>query len=284
VRQALPHCFNQDGFDLAALLKLAGVFQTTETSQAHVTVLVEGSKPSWLVQMNANKAKLLPQGAMMSTQRSAIPFTASRLHTSPALYRPTAFKNRVNEIAFERFLGWLGPDPETAGMKYETIRTRLIIMFRARRCVFAEDLADATFDRVARKLNALTDKFTGDPARYFYGVGRKIYQEYHRQLIANDKRLRCFLPTNNDDLDSDNMLIRLDEALSMISNSDRELILSYYTGSGRNKINHRRALAQQFGLGPNALRLRVFRIRKQIQHQLLRSNTEVSLGFVSAQC
>lgn len=227
---------------------------------------------------------MLLKGIMMSTQCGTNPLTTSKLPTSLALYRPKDSENLINEVAFERFLGWLGPDPETAGMKYESIRTRLIIMFRARRCVFAEDLADATFDRVARKLNALTDKFTGDPARYFYGVGRRIYLEYHRQLIAADKRLRCSLPINAADLDSENMLNRLDEALSMIPKSDRELILSYYTGSGQNKINHRRALAQQLGLGPSALRLRVFRIRKQIQHHLLRSNTDVSLRCVSSQC
>jgi hypothetical protein len=61
------------------------------------------------------------------------------------------------------------------------------------------------------------------------------------------------------------MLKQLDEALSLIPESDRELILKYYTGSGRNKINHRRALAEQFGLRPNALRLRVFRIRREIK-------------------
>jgi len=62
----------------------------------------------------------------------------------------TQFNNAINAAAFERFLCWLGPDPESAGRKYELIRGRLIMMFRARRCVFAEDLADTTFERVAR--------------------------------------------------------------------------------------------------------------------------------------
>src|SRR5678809_1369390 len=85
---------------------------------------------------------------------------------------------RANAAAFERFLCWLGPDPESAGRKYELIRGRLIMMFRARRCVFAEDLADTTFERVARKLADISNEFTGDPARYFYGVAKKVYLEY----------------------------------------------------------------------------------------------------------
>src|ERR1051325_2008130 len=91
---------------------------------------------------------------------------------------------RINAAAFDRFLGWLGPDPETAGQKYEVIRGRLITMFRARRCVFAEDLADATFERVARKLTQFTIEYTGDPARYFYGVAKKIYLEYQHEITA----------------------------------------------------------------------------------------------------
>ncbi|HEV7397600.1 MAG TPA: hypothetical protein VGN86_13910, partial [Pyrinomonadaceae bacterium] len=55
---------------------------------------------------------------------------------------------------------------------------------------------------------------------------------------------------------------------------DRELILTYYTGSGRNKINHRRVLAEQFGLRPNALRLRVFRIRREIRDYMSRSRLD----------
>jgi DNA-directed RNA polymerase specialized sigma24 family protein len=184
-------------------------------------------------------------------------------------------EGRVNAAAFERFLGWLGPDPETAGQKYEVIRGRLIMMFRARRCVFAEDLADATFERVARKLTQLSTEFTGDPARYFYGVAKKIYMEYQHEITTVRYRSQISLPTpaNACDPDLEHMLKQLDEALNTIPTSDRELILKYYTGTGRNKIDHRRALAEQFGMGLNALRLRVFRIRREIRDYILTGAT-----------
>jgi hypothetical protein len=57
--------------------------------------------------------------------------------------------------------------------------------------------------------------------------------------------------------------------VNAIPKSDRELILTYYTGTGKNKIKHRQALARQSGLGLNALRLRVFRIRREIKNQML---------------
>src|ERR1051326_6827004 len=203
----------------------------------------------------------------MSTQyRSAVSLAGSNVHDG-----------RTNAAAFEQFLGWLGPDPESAGRKYELIRGRLIMMFRARRCVFADDLADTTFERVARKMTDLTTEFTGDPARYFYGVAKKVFLEYQHELMTKRKRAGCLSPASAEDEDLEEMLKRLDHALSAIPESDRELILTYYTDSGRNKINHRRALARQFGIELNALRLRVFRIRREIKNYILRCSPEAIL-------
>ena len=121
----------------------------------------------------------------MSTQcSSAASSTGSNVHDGGA-----------NAATFEQFLFWLGPDPESAARKYEVIRDRLIMMFRARRCVFAEDLADTTFERVARKLTDLTTGFTGDPARYFYGVAKKVFLEYQHELMTKRKRAGGLLPT-----------------------------------------------------------------------------------------
>lgn len=186
----------------------------------------------------------------------------------------TQYSSLHHATSFERFLYWLGPDPETAGRKYESIRGRLIRMFKARRCVFAEDLADATVERVVRKLTDLTIEFTCDPAQYLSGVARKIYLEYQREAKANCLRSACSLPTKTEDPDLENMLRQLDEALSAIPKPDRELILKYYTGSGRNKVNQRRALAEQLGIGPSVLRLRAFRIRREIKDHMSQSSAE----------
>ena len=194
----------------------------------------------------------------MSTQySSAVSLAGAKVHDG-----------RANAAAFERFLCWLGPDPESAGRKYELIRGRLIMMFRARRCVFAEDLADTTFERVARKLADISNEFTGDPARYFYGVAKKVYLEYQKEIMAKRKKAGYSLPQGDEDEDLERMLKQLDEALNALPKSDRELILTYYTGTGKNKIKQRQELAKQSGLGPNALRIRVFRIRREIKNQM----------------
>lgn len=187
----------------------------------------------------------------------------------------------INTASFERFLYWLGSDRQTAGRKYETIRARLIMMFRARQCVFAEDLADATLDRVARKLTYITTEFAGDPARYFYGVAKKIYLEYQHEIMTQRSKAGCSLPRPEDE-DFENKLKQLDEALNAIPKADRELILTYYADGGKNKINNRRILAEQLGIGPNALRLRVYRIRRTIKNYMFRSQANLKKRIVRA--
>ncbi len=210
----------------------------------------------------------------MNTQTSN---TISLHNPNLAQHHLTATDGCLNPAAFDQFLCWLGPDAEAAGRKYESIRGRLIMMFKARRCVFAEDLADATIERVARKLTSLPIGFTGDPALYFYGVAKKIYLEYQRKITMDYRRSEAPVP-NDENPDLENMLKQLDEALNTISRSDRELVLRYYSGTGKSKISHRRALAEQFGIGPNALRLRVYRIRQAIKKYMLHSGNNALLA------
>ena len=205
----------------------------------------------------------------MSTECcTAISLTNANVSSSPV-------HDQLSSAAesFQRFLCWLGPDPESAGRKYESIRSLLIKMFSARRCVFPEDLADATFERVARKLADLSN-FTGDPARYFYGVAKKIYLEYQREIATVRLRPDYSISTDPDTEEEERMLKQLDDALNMIPIFDRELILKYYTVSGRNKIESRRTLAEQMGFPPNALRLRVFRIRREIRTYMLQTGND----------
>ena len=163
-------------------------------------------------------------------------------------------------------------------MKYEVIRGRLITMFRARRCVFAEDLADATIERVAQKVATFNLQFTGDPALYFYGVAKKVFLEYQRESTVGQYRQTIFAAPDTVDDELESRLTELDRALSTIPKSDRELILKYYEGNTDN-IPHRRAIASELGIQLSTLRLRVFRIKREIKTEMCRNGqTDLSLS------
>ena len=173
----------------------------------------------------------------------------------------------VDQGSFYELLRWLDPDPEIAGGKYELIRHKLMTMFRYRGCAFAEDLADETFDRVARKLPQIKTSYVGDKTSYFHGVAKKVCMEYLRS--ASRKRLSAVPPVKDDE---EELLQRLDFALSQLDQEDRELILDYYRGDGRNKINHRKILAMRAGLHLGSLRTRTSRIRSQLREYLTTEN------------
>src|SRR5262245_56812797 len=88
--------------------------------------------------------------------------------------------DEINQEQFEQLLNWLDPNREKAGTKYEFIRKRLIKIFVCNGCDAAEDLADQTINRVARKLPEIRATYVGEPAPYFRGVAQKILLEWRR--------------------------------------------------------------------------------------------------------
>jgi RNA polymerase sigma factor (sigma-70 family) len=162
---------------------------------------------------------------------------------------------------FDQLLAWLDPDPVRAGEKYEKIRHRLITIFLTRHCQEAEDLADETINRVASKAGEFKDSYVGEPARYFYGVAKKVLLEYHRQ------RSRPILspPPQASHEELEPSLACLDKCLAKLSTENRELILHYYQEQKKAKIASHQELGKQMQLNAGALRARIFRIRAKLE-------------------
>ena len=166
----------------------------------------------------------------------------------------------MSQETFEALLDWLDSDREQAALKYEEIRIKLIKFFSATSQSEAEALADETINRVARRLNQVKDQVYGERARYFYGVARKVQLEYLRRKQPHGEQE--LVP------DSDRIEIEyacLEECVAKLSAENRELVLRYYDADGRERIEQRKLLAEKLGIAPNALRIRAFRIRAELQ-------------------
>jgi len=166
----------------------------------------------------------------------------------------------LSQEAFDALLDWLDSDREQAGIKYEEIRARLIIIFTGRGCVDAEDLADETINRVTKRLSKIREEFTGDPTRYFFGVANKVYMEYIRRKPPQPSP---FLPPDSNQAEVEFRC--LEHCTDSLSEENRYLLLKYYGAEGRSKIDQRRQLAEELGIAPNALRIRAYRIRLGLQ-------------------
>jgi DNA-directed RNA polymerase specialized sigma24 family protein len=166
----------------------------------------------------------------------------------------------MSQETLEALLDWLGSDREQAATRYEEIRTKLIKYFSPTSQSDAEALADETINRVARRLNEIKDQVYGERVRYFYGVARKVQMEY----------LRRKQPRPGPEPISDPDLVEteyrcLEECVAKLSAENRELVMRYYDAEGRERIDQRKLLAEELGIAPNALRIRAYRIRAELQ-------------------
>lgn len=167
-----------------------------------------------------------------------------------------------------RLLDWLDQDRDRAGQRYEQMRSRLIKVFSCRGCTIAEELADETINRVAGKIQQIAEGYVGDPAPYFYGVADKIYLEYLRRAsqaapLPADIAEKKEPPREEMEL----TYSCLEECMERLSESNRELILSYYgaVDDSRSKSSRRKELSERMGIGANALWIRAHRIRESLK-------------------
>ena len=166
----------------------------------------------------------------------------------------------LEQDEFERLLKWLDPDPERAGSNYEEIRWRLIAILASRGCRFPEELADETIDRVARRVVDIQDTYLGDKALYFLGVMNNVHHEYLKQPALLKP------PVRDDDVEAKEKTHScLEKCLDKLGPNSRKLIERYYAENKRAKIDLRKLIATEFGIGINTLRLRALRIREKLQ-------------------
>lgn len=177
--------------------------------------------------------------------------------------------------SFERLLALLGPDRESAGRRYEEVRRRLARLFEWRGFANADDLVDATFDRVARKVEAGADVYASDPYSYLHGVALRVAQEQGKQAAREraapeaaldartTARWRGEASAGGERERDEGRLRCLDECLAALPPEGRSLLQRYHAADER--IAGRRALARALGVSATALRLRAFRLRAALQ-------------------
>lgn len=168
--------------------------------------------------------------------------------------------NVLNQEDFDRLLIWLDPDPELAGVTYEKIRWRLVTILASRGCDCPEELADETIDRVARRVVDIQATYVGDKAIYFLGVMNNVHHEYLKRPALPRP------PAPEDDVETkERTHLCLEKCLDKLSPNSRRLIERYYSENKRAKIDLRRRIAAELGIGLSTLRLRALRIREKLQ-------------------
>ncbi|HJT67128.1 MAG TPA: hypothetical protein VJ749_11775 [Pyrinomonadaceae bacterium] len=166
-----------------------------------------------------------------------------------------------SQEALEKLLAWLDPDRERAAEKYQHIYTRIVKILAAKGCWLAEDLADQTFNVVASQIDRLRETFHGDPALYFYGVARKIHQEWLKTLRPPPSP-----PPGPDRPEIEYRCGCLEKCLEKLATPEEaQMALRYHKGKGQERREDRKRLAEELGISLNALRIRICHLQARLR-------------------
>jgi DNA-directed RNA polymerase specialized sigma24 family protein len=191
-------------------------------------------------------------------------------------------KWELNQESFESLLRWLSPDREQAGRRYEDIRGRLIKIFGARGCAEPDLLADETINRVAKRVEEISQTYEGEPALYFYGVANKIHMEQLRKQKPIE-RLPPPVPVSVPDSDYyEQEYVCLESCIGHLPARSRDLVLQYYEHETQEKIVQHQRLAERLGIGLNALRIRAHRARLVLRKCIINCHEKKSVRIASA--
>ena len=184
----------------------------------------------------------------------------------------------LNPQAFRQFLNWLDEGVDSNGERYIEMRYRLARYFDRRNCSSPDALADETLNRVARKLEEKGEIVGASPAHYCYIVAKFVFLEFGRRSEHNQTSLddnpgtsrvtaALAVPSRPDEdvLSKEKLFDCLERCLGKLHPEDRELILDYYRGEQRAKIEQRSKLAARLGLTMNALSIRACRLRSKLE-------------------
>lgn len=185
------------------------------------------------------------------------------IQVRPASMVKTASVGELTASVYERLMNWLDSDYQRAGEKYVDIRNGLVRFFTFQGVFDAEELADKTVERVALRVSELSKDYKGDPRQYFLRAAKFVLKEHQKaKPVLSEAGAAYSYASEEQSNQADECL---NKCLQELSIEDRYLILQYYRFDKTNKHAHTK-IAASLGISVNALRLRVFRLRKTIKN------------------
>lgn len=164
--------------------------------------------------------------------------------------------------AFEALLSALRPgNREAAGIIYQDLRQGLAYYFERRKCSLADELADATLDRVALKVTIKTiPVLAKQPGVYCLRVARFIYLEFLKQEARKPRSMSLSSLTNSDP-DDERRFECMERCLAQLPDKDRQFFLKYRQASAEGKMK----MASEGGKTRNAVGLKAHKILKRLE-------------------
>jgi DNA-directed RNA polymerase specialized sigma24 family protein len=180
--------------------------------------------------------------------------------------------------AFDRLLEQLDSDRDRAAEKYEQIRQRLMKLFKWRGCLAFEEYTDRTIDRVARRIGEGSEFQTANPYTLFHAVAMNLLKEHWRKSERESEALDYLVQSPHPVGDPEAIRSQEEAAnqekarigclrhcLNQLSPENLALIKRYYAEGDLMNKEQRKQMAGELSISVNALRVRAFRIRAEVE-------------------
>jgi len=173
---------------------------------------------------------------------------------------------QLTQEGFDRLLTLLNPQRDLAAEKYEQMRKRLVKLFEWRGSQTPEEHADETFNRVARKI--VEGMEIRDINHFVGGVARRLFLEMVEEHEREQKMLNqlpegvAVMEIRDDEIDPRVDCFR--SCLNELPPPQQQLIVDYYREDEHKRIEQRKRLAVALQIPLNALRIRAYRVRSQL--------------------
>lgn len=172
----------------------------------------------------------------------------------------------LTETAFNKLLAALSENRDQAGEKYLLLSKNLRRYFEVRGITGAENAADEVINRLAKKLES--GKQLENVNTYALGIARLVTLELRKspeQKTSNELPEIATEPIEENEPESAAELSCLNSCLDEITAEKKEIIVGYYKGERREKIENRKNIAEKLGIPQNALRSRAVRLRGKLE-------------------
>ena len=142
-----------------------------------------------------------------------------------------------------------------------------------------ESYVRQTIDRVARKIGEGAEVQARDPYLYFHGVALNVLREHWKKTQRHGVKSLDELPVSDSPAidpvmerdqhaERENHEVRLEcleDCVGALPRPHLEIVTEYHKETGGTKIAQRNELAKRLGIPINALRIRAFRIRGELE-------------------
>ncbi len=173
---------------------------------------------------------------------------------------------------FKRFLKRLHPDPEVAWETYSTVWQKLMMFFQRNGCPAASDHADEALSRIARRDDLDNIRNFG---AFAYGVARTMRSEIWEKM-KKEVSLESFpggtIPDGRnmekeivENIDRQRQVRCFRRCVGKLPPDERTLFLSFKLADRETRTDDRSKMAAQTGISAGTLRVRVFRIRREVE-------------------